>query len=328
MASRCHTLIDCNYDRFVNGLDPALARLARRLPQRCGLSPLDEVPWSSVFNNIAVLGFPALLFGETTRTVEAETLRNALRGHMFAMIGAFAEDRIADGQIDADAKLLALIDALASERDDALTELVHRGAALECEFEAARRAADTAAVDEQAIFDGEAEGDLARYIEISRAKQSLAFPATLAGASAAGFDADEIECVRELLFGCTLGLQYRDDVVDWLDDHRSGGAWALVLLEGSLDGSHSDDELAQRLHAEGVLVALLERSRDEFARAAQAARRLGATSLAQWAAGQVAITSELAQREAAEPGHALVWERARVARRTAGQARGKVAQAA
>lgn len=316
-TTACHALIDAAYSKFLASLPSHLLRLARNLPAHLQLSPIADVPWSMVFNNIAVLGFPALLFGETSRAVDPELTRCALRAHMFAMIAAFAEDRITDGQIDAGRELVELIEAIAAERDGALAQLAARGGVAEVDYDEARELTESAAADEQAMFGDAIPARVDHYREVSRGKQALAFPASLAAARAAGFDAEDLRRVEALLLGCTLGLQYRDDVVDWLDDHRGRGAWAVLLLDtpaGTLDA------LERQLDEQRVLVDMLEMSRDEFASAARAARELGASSLARWAAGQAAITHELAVREADEPGHALAWERDRVARRTAAQA--------
>jgi hypothetical protein len=325
-TSPAHALIDATYECFVATLPPAQAAVARGLPCRLGLSPLADVPWSLVFNNVAVLGFPALLFGETSREVDREVIACALRAHMFAMIAAFGEDRITDGQIVPDAELQAVLASLAAERDRALAELVERGAVISLDYRDARRETEDASAEEQATFAKQIQTVIERYRGISRGKQALAFPASLAAASAAGFGPEEIEHVRELLLGCTLGLQYRDDVVDWLDDRHCGGAWAVCLLDDPAGTEQlSDEAVARQLDEQRVLVEMLKMSRDEFARAARAALSLGARSLSRWAAQLAAVTGELTEREVTEPGHALAWERARVARRTAAQAVAQVA---
>src|SRR5689334_16508274 len=56
-----HEAIDSAYAQLVATLPPRLATVARELPYRFGLTTNPWTPWSRVFNNAAVLGFPALL---------------------------------------------------------------------------------------------------------------------------------------------------------------------------------------------------------------------------------------------------------------------------
>jgi hypothetical protein len=305
-----HAAIDRIHDRFVADLPDDLAAIARDLPHRLGLTPHAGTPWSRVFNNPAVLGFPMLLLAG----VSGELRDSAAAAHLLAIIGAFGMDRIDDGQVVVGLRERALIERIRRARDAALAPLLARVPAFTADYAWGERVTAESVADERATAEGRAPATLERYLAVSWKKQGLAFPASLAAAAAAGLSPAALRRVEAVVAGAALGLQYRDDVVDWLDDHAQGFAWAPALFvqrSAELD----TDSLAAQLHARGGLVHLLEMSRDAFASAADAATALGAEALAGWAREQAELTADLARREATAPGFAVAWERERKARR-------------
>lgn len=308
-----HEGIDRIYATFVSELPEDLAAIAHDLPHRLGLTPNAGTPWSRIFNNPAVLGLPALLFVDPKR-VPDELRRNATAAHLFAIIGAFGRDRIDDGQLVVGLRERAILERIHRARDAALAPLL--AAAPSCNFDFAwgERLTAESVAEERATASGREPATMARYLAISWKKQGLAFPAALVAAAAAGYSAKEQQQVLAVVAGAALGLQYRDDVVDWLDDLAQGFAWAPAMFARPVRHA-AVDTLAARLHVEGGLVKLLSRSSTAFGWAADAARSLGAEALAVWAREQADITADLARREAASPGFAVAWERERKARR-------------
>ena len=309
-----HTAIDRIYDRFTDELPAGLAAIARDLPHRLGLTPNAGTPWSRVFNNPAVLGFPMLLLAASGR-VPREIRDRAGAAHLFAIIGAFGMDRIDDGQIVVGPGERAIIDRVRRARDAALAPLLAGTAAGAFDFAEGERLTAASVEEERATAAGRERATMERYIAISWKKQGLAFPASLAAAAAAGFSAEEQRHVEAVVAGAALGLQYRDDVVDWVDDHAQGFAWAAALLAAPPEGPASVEALEAQLHVEGGLVRLLEMSSAAFRSAAASASALGAEVLATWAGEQADLTAGLARSEAATPGFAVRWERERKARR-------------
>lgn len=314
-----HGSIDRAYARFVSRLPEHLAAVAVDLPHRLGLTPNAGTPWSRVFNNPAVLGFPMLLLAGTAR-VSAEARTRAGAAHLFAIIGAFGMDRIDDGQIVVGAAERAIIDRIRRARDEALAPLLAEAPDVTFDYAEGERLTAESVQEERAAAAGRGAVTMDRYRAVSWKKQGLAFPACVAAAAAAGFSPEEQRQVEAVVAGAALGLQYRDDVVDWMDDLGQGFAWAPALLSAPPAGPAAAADLQDRLHAEGVLVRLLEMSSAAFGEAAEAASALGAEALATWARGQAEITAGLAEREAESPGFAVAWERDRKARRERQQA--------
>lgn len=312
-ATPVHAAIDRTYARFVNRLPEHLATIAGDLPHRLGLTPNAGTPWSRVFNNPAVLGFPMLLLAGGRVSAEARELAGA--AHLFAIIGAFGMDRIDDGQIVVGMGERAIIDRVRRARDEALAPLLAKAPGVDFDYAKGERLTAESVQEERAAAAGRDRATMDRYLAISWEKQGLAFPASLAAAAAAGFSPEEQRQVEAVVAGAALGLQYRDDVVDWEDDFAQGFAWAPALLAQQPEGPATIESLQERLHAEGVLVRMLEMSSAAFASAAEAASALGAEALATWARGQAEITAGLAEREAERPGFAVAWERDRKARR-------------
>lgn len=306
-----HAGIDRIYDRFVAELPDDLAAVAHDLPHRLGLTPHPSTPWSRIFNNPAVLGFPMLLL---PARVPVDVRDSAAAAHLLAIIGAFGMDRIDDGQIVVGLRERALIERIRRARDAALAPLLARAPSCAADYAWGERVTAESVADERATAGGRVPATLERYLAVSYKKQGLAFPASLAAAAAAGLSLDAQRQIAAVVAGAALGLQYRDDVVDWLDDHAQGFAWAPALCVPHYS-ELAVDTLAAELHARGGLVRLLAMSRDAFASATDAATALGADALAGWAREQAELTADLARREATSPGFAVAWERDRKARR-------------
>lgn len=312
-----HQAIDSAFARLVASLPPHLAAVARDLPHRFGLTPNPGTPWSRVFNNAAVLGFPALLLGD--KPVPQELRERAVEAHLFSIIAAFGMDRIDDGQITVGAAERTLIDIVRRARDQALAPLLANLPEGAFTFAHGERVTAESVEEERAVFAGRAPATIERYLAVSLKKQGMAFPASMAAAAAAGWSAEAQRQVEALVAGAALGLQYRDDVVDWMDDLELGASWPVALLEHA-PAAATVEAIEQQLHSEGWLVRLLEMSSGAFRQAAIAAEHLGATALATWAYGQAERTAALAELEAVSPGSAVRWERARRAQREAQQA--------
>ncbi|WAS95529.1 hypothetical protein [Nannocystis punicea] len=325
-STSVHEGIDRTYARFVRELPEDLVAVAHDLPHRLGLTPNPGTPWSRVFNNPAVLGLPMLLLADRAR-VSDELRSVAGAAHLFAIIVAFGMDRIDDGQVVVGLRERAILERLERARDAALAALLADTPSFLRDFAWARRMTAESVAEERATAAGRAPATLERYLAVAWKKQGFAFPAALAAAAAAGFSAAEQSLVEAVVAGAALGLQYRDDVVDWEDDLAQGFAWAPALFAPPPAEPAGLAPVAARLHLGGGLVRLLGMASAAFGSAANAAAALGAEALAAWAREQAELTADLARREAASPGHAVSWERERKARRERQQTLAAVAAA-
>jgi hypothetical protein len=314
-----HAAIDRAYERLVATLPAQLATIARDLPCRFGLTPNPGTPWSRVFNNAAVLGLPALLLDDRGERAPRDTRERAVEAHLFAIVAAFGMDRIDDGQITVDEDERALIDLIRRARDEALAPLLARASEGALPFLWGERTTAESVEDERAVFAGGERATLDLYEIVSLKKQGLAFPATMTAVAAAGWSAEERRHVEALIAGAALGLQYRDDVVDWVDDVALGTSWPVALLARTPEPA-TVATLEQQLHTEGWLVRLLHMSCAAFHRAGAAADALGAAALASWGYAQAAQTAALAAREAESPGWSVRWEHDRKRQREERQA--------
>jgi hypothetical protein len=150
----------------------------------------------------------------------------------------------------------------------------------------------------------------ATYETVSLGKQSPGFPAPLAMAFAAGWDARRRTALYQLLASVWLGLQMHDDVVDWEDDFARGGAWAVSLAKGRPEARPVTREsevvsTRQRVLASGVLEHMLARSRGHFRAARLRARLLGARRLELWATQRETKIGALVTAERSSPGYAV-----------------------
>jgi hypothetical protein len=107
-------------------------------------------------------------------------------------------------------------------------------------------------------------------------------------------------------------LQFHDDVVDWEDDWRNGGAWAVSLSRGrglldlAASGGSADMEcLRRQVHASGVLATMINLARLRYREAHRIAALLGTDSLSTWACEQEATAAELTEREGNSAGYVV-----------------------
>jgi len=298
--------VDERFEDFARALPDALREEAARLACTLGLAPAVNasgdvsggVPWSQVFGHAITLSAPTLV-AEAIAGAREAAIENASRAHLFAVIEAFATDRLEDGQVAPSALLLALIERLRGARDEAIACVC-----AEVGFASASARTRAAIRAEQQIFASGQAASFTHYVAVSLDKQQLGLPASLALARAAGWDAQSRRSLGRMLEAAWMGLQLYDDVIDWEDDLTRGGAWA-ALLAGVPRGRAADARALGRVIREAGVLARMLRGAARFFRAArQRARVLGAHALGDWAAAQEARMAELAQKEEAYPGFA------------------------
>jgi hypothetical protein len=296
--------VDALFDAVIETLPASQQAAARGLPHRLKLAPSPDIPWSAVFNHEVTLGAPAL-FAQAMPEVNPGFVRDAVIAHMLAVIEAFGLDRIHDRQIEADADLRELLSGLRIVRNRAAARL---SADAPRDFRMADAEFWEAMQAERPLLEQAEACTFTKYVAVSLAKQSVGFPATIALAQKAGWPAVRLKALRGALEGVWLGLQFYDDALDWEDDWRNGGAWAVCLARGIRAASETKerptrpDALARFVSESGVLPRLLRFSRRRFHAARLRAQALGATRLAAWALVHERRVAGLAHLEAEHEG--------------------------
>jgi hypothetical protein len=143
------------------------------------------------------------------------------------------------------------------------------------------------------------------YEAISRWKQAPANPASLALAAVAEWSDESKDVVQNTIEDIALGLQMHDDAVDWEDDAKRGGAWAVSLASHMLDKSPDEKTRRQIVLDSGVLAEFLLRASQRFAGAAIGASALGASRLAEWCLERSRSLGALAELEVRNAGHVV-----------------------
>src|SRR5262249_32618587 len=133
-----------------------------------------------------------------------------------------------DSQIPRSYELADLMVHLRGVRDRALARVApHRTEMTSFAVTHARMIAAVRA--EGRVFGGCEVAGFAPYERSAAGKTSIGLPASVALAQAASYSEVECRAVAKTLQSTWLGMQYHDDVVDWEDDYRRSGAWAVVL---------------------------------------------------------------------------------------------------
>lgn len=297
--------VDAIWSAFSSTLPLELRGEAATLSRAVGLVPIAGIPWSKVFKHEVTLAVPAL-FADAMPQVAPATVMLATTAHMLAIIDAFAVDRMLDRQATDSPTLRRLLEHVRARRDRAIRELSGEA---ESPYVAAERDAARAIEHERVLLQNATPASIADYARVSLAKQAVAFPASLALAKAVGWSQRQQRAVEHVLRGIVLGLQFHDDVVDWEDDHRHGGAWAFNLCRGRTQdpaGPETElDRVRPSVYASGVLATMMNLARLRYRGAHRVAKVLGASSLACWTAEQEAIAAELAEREKNSAGYAV-----------------------
>lgn len=302
--------IDALYAAVVETLPAGLRPAARALPYGLKLAPGPNVLWSEVFNHEVTLHAPAL-FAEAMPKAAPAQIRDAVLAHMLAVIEAFGTDRIHDGQVDDSTQLRDVLSYLRLARDRAVLRLTDEVAP----YAAADRETRDAIMTERALLSRAEASSLPQYEAISLGKQCVGFPATLALARAVRWEASQIVLLERTLAGVWLGLQFEDDVIDWEDDWRRGGAWAVCLARGlriqslSRERPTMPNALQRFVLESGILPRLLGLARRKYRGVRRRALVLGARRLAAWAEQRERYAASLARMEDKHAGYVLRMQR-------------------
>ncbi len=302
-------LVDELFEAFAEGLGEPLAESARDLPRALRLAP-ERVPWSRVFSHEATLGAPAL-FAEAMPGVSRQAVRDAVMAHALAVIDAFGTDRIEDGQIPVSPTVTAVLGRARHERDRAIARLFGGQAPPGCDFGPADVLSLRAIRSERSLLESGQAMDMDLYERASLDKQCAGLVASTGLARVAGWSEGRCDSVRTTLESVWLGLQMADDVVDWEDDLKGGGAWAVCLMKGSVPPPSSGERptagASMRKHVlhSGVLRRMLVRAQQHMGLARMRASALNAPRLASWAAAQEARLQGLVAGETRHPGYAV-----------------------
>jgi hypothetical protein len=293
--------IDDLYGAFCTSLPDDLKTFGGALAVELGLAPDDGVAWSGIFKHDITLNAP-LFFAEGAPAVEHATVARAVQAHMLSVIGAFASDRVADGQVRDTPELARLLAAMRAARDAALVALAGPDFG-----EQARRAdaqTEDAILAERALLAQKESVSPEGYRSVSAGKQAVGLVATRAFATSLGWSDWRISTVERTLLDAALGLQFQDDVVDWQEDATRGGAWAVALGRHFAQNGveHEEASLEQLVLSSGVQAEMLELARTSYVSAAEGARALGALRLSNWAAERAADAEQQRDGERRSPG--------------------------
>jgi hypothetical protein len=289
-------ITDRLYASLCNNLPESLRAVAFELPFRLKLAPAPDVPWSRVFKHELTLGAPEVLWAATPG-FDAALLEAAVLAHMLAVIEAFGTDRVEDGQVAADADLLAVLEQLRSARDrafhalggDVAVDLVQR----------AGRTTLCAIARERTLLAAAAPVGFDVYRSVSAEKQAIGLAASLAFGIASGLSSQRLDLIGELLLGVCLGLQHYDDVLDWEDDAERGGAWAIRLSSCERNRQTGRDALL----ASRVLGHMLGFAVEAYSRAQSAGEQLGMSAMSAWLGARTLEARELRDGEMQYPGY-------------------------
>ena len=300
--------VDAIWAAFSVMLPLDLQREVEVLALGLGLVPQPDIPWSRVFKNEVTLAAPAL-FADALPRATREMVVAATTAHMLAVIDAFATDRMLDRQVTGSPPMLRLLNHVRVERDRAIRELTGEPTS---PYRDAEYDVVCAINTERILLQHRVPLSFADYSQLSLAKQAVAFPASLALCRAAGGDSRRERAVHSVLNGIVLGLQFHDDVIDWEDDWKHGGAWAVSLSrgQGPADRDPCDDKVdiesvRRQVHASGVLATMMTMARWRYRKAHQLAALLGASGLSAWAREQEVTAMDLAERENNSAGYVV-----------------------
>lgn len=310
MSPLIASTLDEIYESFLHSLPASESAPARSLAHALRLAPSPDAPWSRVLREAAMPGLP-LFLAEGLPGAFSSTVRDAARAHLLGFIAALASRRLHDGTVTASPELAAVLEALRRARDEALGRV---GASLPPGplTDAALAEQDAAAAQAEAreLLGRRAPVSLEAYERLMLRAHATAFPAPLALAAVAGCNEARKRVLHQAVKGLAMSLQARGDALNWEEDEARGASWAVCLMRGRVGGSLPSHpaELRRLVQGSGVVVRLLERTREHFAELKRAAVWIGSRDLEKWAEAEERSANMLARTEARSPGHAVQWK--------------------
>jgi len=302
-------MVDDIYARFADSLGEPLKQHAHALAFTLKLVPVPDAPWSEVFGHEVTLAAPAL-FAEAMPHVSDSDMRDAVAAQAFAAIEAFGTDRIEDRQVSPTTELRAVLAKIRGARDAALDRVRGPRKDTTLDFDIAHERTLTSIRMERRILAEQGAVPFQTYESVSLGKQSVGFPPSLSLAFAAGWTTRQRRAMSQMLTSIWLGLQMPDDVVDWEDDLRRGGAWAVSLALTTVSRpmraiqSLGPADVRELVFSSGVLVKMLARAAWHFRRVRLISEVLGTHRLGAWAADRERHTRALVSNERRSAGYA------------------------
>ncbi len=309
MSPLIASTLDEIYESFLQSLPASESAPARSLAHTLRLAPTPDAPWSSVFREVAMPALP-LFLAEGLPGAFPSTVRDAATAHLLGYIAALASRRLAEGTVTPSPELTSVLDALRGARDAALARI---GAKLPpgplTDATLAEQDAAAAQAEARELLGRRAPVSLEAYERLMLRTQATAFPAPLALAAVSGCNEARKRVLHQAVAGLAMSLQVRGDALNWEEHEARGASWAVCLMRqrvGALPAHPA--ELRRLVQGSGVVVRLLERTREHFAEVKRAAVWIGSRDLEKWAEAEERSANMLARTEARTPGHAVQWK--------------------
>jgi hypothetical protein len=305
-----HDLVDELYGAFVERLGDPIAACARDLPRGLKLTSAADLSWSRVFPHEVTLGAPALI-AQAMPGVPGSVVREATLAHLLAVIDAVGTRRIEDQRVESSPGVLAVLGHLRRQRDRTMARLFRGWPPADLSFASVDTRTTRAVKEERSTLQMWTPIDVAFYERATLDTHCAGLVASVALARIAGWEERRVLAVKKTLESVTLGLQMYADVVDWEDELRCGGAWAVCLMKGMRDSPLADDVAAEggRIRLQVLKSAVLGTMLNGALAHVRAARRrasaLGAGHLAAWAASRERRLETLVAAEQRSAGYAV-----------------------
>ncbi|XXF77779.1 hypothetical protein P2318_32725 [Myxococcaceae bacterium GXIMD 01537] len=310
MLPHIASTLDTLHESFLQSLPSSLQGHARALWRTLPRAPAPDTPWGHSPRTLAPSALP-LLLAEGLSGALAPTVREAARAHLLAHLARLATQGLADGSVKPSPETEALLAALREGRDAALERLGARlPATPRTDYALAEEDAAAALAEARALLRQRAPVSLETYERLMLRAHATAFPAPLALVSVAGCNEARKRVLHQAVAGLAMSAQARSDALDWEEDESRGASWAVCLMRQRMGGAPPAHpaELRRVVQGSGVLVRLLEHTREHFAEVKRAAGWVGARGLERLAETEERNANMLARTEARSPGHAVQWK--------------------
>lgn len=262
----------------------ALAEINLAVISRTGFQPTASASdgWSSQFDPLTLL-YPALHF-ELLPNADASLLRKWNVLHMLYLIHSVTNDRLLDGQIQADASYFLYDRFVLLQAERSLRELIQNHAdwweTLHHEYICHQLGAADSSDQPSSSWN-----DIARRLEAAAAgRAALGFLATSAMLTANGMERASVQKVYEAFKCIVIALQWCDDFEDWRDDYTQNRSNLMLVRMRHISRSSEISSLpivAAQLMESGARHFALERASTLFAQAREHYCEFGAIMLSE-----------------------------------------------
>lgn len=272
--------LDTDFEKLLSSFGPNTSRCSSTIVEHLRLRPGLEPKWILHFSPLTTL-YP-LLQSESLGGVSKDLARRATLGHLCLMVHSFIEDRYLDRQFDPTREEFLfsknmLLKGMSIIREVSEFHMEFESTVEELMLRYASSQVEPLTVPGDPLTD-------AQVLENSSGRAAFGVVAVMGLAFTNTCEAVCKGVIRDAFDFLVTGLQWADDIEDWLSDLKTGDENLLLATLSAkgyrpYGGAMSEAEVGDALQQQEILSFAIEQARRWVAASLDLQRQLGCTQL-------------------------------------------------